>query len=198
MPDETDDPTAPRRRGDQLPDLGDLPGSDPVPADDLVDLGGLGDMGGLLQAALQMQQRLADAQEQVAATVIEGDAGGGAVRIEVTGGLEFRAVHIEPSAVDPGDVEMLEDLVLAALRDAMAKLSELQRRSMPGLGLPGMGAAGMPSGLDLGGLDLGDLLGGGAPVDDDPADGELDPDDSGDGGSGLGGAARGGPPGSGS
>ena len=66
---------------------------------------------------------------------------GGAVRIAVTGGLEFRSVHIDPEAVDPDDVEMLEDLVLAALHDATAKVHELQAEASTALG-----------GLDLGGL----------------------------------------------
>lgn len=145
MPDHDDDtPARPDGQADELvaPELGELPGTGPELDEAMIDLGGLGDMGGLLQAAMQMQQQLVEAQQQAAATVVEGVAGGGVVRVEVTGGMEFRAVHIAPEAVDPDDVEMLEDLVLAALHDAMAKVGELQSRSMPSLGLPG---------LDLGG-----------------------------------------------
>ncbi len=93
-----------------------------------------------------MQQHLADAQEQAAATEVEGVAGGGVVKITVTGDGEFQTVTIDPDAVDPDDVEMLQDLVLAALHDVTAKVQELQAGSM--------------GGLDLGGLDLGGLLGG--------------------------------------
>lgn len=120
------------------------PSDDPFAA--LMGGGGPGgiDFGAILQQAGEVQAQLAAAQEQAAATVVEGAAGGGAVRIAVTGGFEFRSVSIRPDAVDPDDVEMLQDLVLAALNDAIAQVQELQS-----------------SGLDLGGLDLGGLLGGG-------------------------------------
>ena len=105
--------------------------------------GGL-DLGALMEQASQVQAQLMAAQEEVAAAVVEGVAGGGAVRIEVTGGLDFRSVAIQPSAVDPADVEMLQDLVLAALHHAAEQIRELQAGS-----------------LDLGGgAGLGDLLGG--------------------------------------
>jgi len=105
----------------------------------------LPDLGGLLEQAGQMQEQLAAAQAEAEDTVVEGSAGGGVVRVTVTGGGEFRDVTIQPDAVDPADVAMLEDLVLAALNDAMGKVTELQRQ-----------AAGS---IDLGGLDLGGLLG---------------------------------------
>ncbi len=101
------------------------------------------DLSGLLAQAQQMQQQMAEAQEEAAATVVEGIAGGGAVRIELTGGLEVRSVTISPEVLADGDVEMLQDLVLAALRDALGQAVELQSGSMP----------------DLGGIDLGDLGG---------------------------------------
>lgn len=100
--------------------------------------GGL-DLGSLLGAAQQMQAQLADAQADIAETVVAGVAGGGVVTIEMTGGLQFRSVKIDPSAVDPSDVGMLEDLVLAALHDATARAGELQSQAFGGLG---MGAAG--------------------------------------------------------
>jgi len=106
-------------------------------------LGGL-DMGSLLGAAQNMQAQMAEAQERMAETEVEGQAGGGVVRIGVTGGLEFRSVHIDASAVDPDDPTLLEDLVLAALNDAVAKVNELQAEASP-----------------LGGIDLGGLFGGG-------------------------------------
>jgi nucleoid-associated protein EbfC len=113
---------------------------------DLPEMPGM-DFGKLLEQAQQMQQQLMDAQAAVAEQVVEGQAGGGVVKISVTGGWEFKAVHIDPSAVDPDDVEMLEDLVLAALHEAVARVQELSQQGM--------------GGLDLGGL--GGLLGGGTP-----------------------------------
>jgi len=103
-------------------DLGDLLGG-----------GGL-DLGSLMEQASQMQQQMAEAQAAAATTVLEGAAGGGAVKVTVTGTGEFQAVHIDPSAVDPDDVGLLEDLVLAALHDATARIQELQAGAMGGLG----------------------------------------------------------------
>lgn len=111
------------------------------------------DMGALLEQAQQMGEQLMAAQAEAAAKVVEGQSGGGAVRIEVTGAGEFISVKIAPGAVNPDDVEMLEDLVLAALHDATKQLEEAAGAE---------GGAGLDlGGLDLGGLDLGGLLGGG-------------------------------------
>ena len=148
----------------------DEPGDDAMP-----------DMGSLLGMAMEMQQQLAAAQAAAAEAVVEGQAGGGVVRIEVTGGLEFRAVRIDPDAVDPDDVEMLQDLVLAALHDAVARVNELTQAANP---LAGMDLGNLDiGGLDLGGLDLGGMLGtGGAEAldvveaDDDEDDDEPDDD----------------------
>jgi DNA-binding YbaB/EbfC family protein len=85
----------------------------------------------------QMQAQLMAAQEQAASTVVEGVAGGGAVRIAVTGAFEFQSVTISPDAVDPDDVEMLQDLILAALRDAA---DEIQGLAQGGLDLGGLGS----------------------------------------------------------
>lgn len=104
--------------------------------------GGL-DLGALMEQASQMQSQMAAAQEAAEATTVEGVAGGGVVRVSVNGGFEFQSVTIDPKAVDPDDVEMLQDLVLAALNDAVNQIAEVQQSSM-----------------DLGGLDLGGLLGG--------------------------------------
>jgi nucleoid-associated protein EbfC len=140
------------------------------------------DMGSLLGMAMDMQQQLLAAQEQAASTLVEGQAGGGVVRIEVTGGLEFQAVHIDPDAVDPDDVEMLQDLVLAALHDAVARVNELTQAANPlgGMDLGNLDLAGM----GLGGLDLGGVLGtGGAEVlevtEGDAVDEEDEDDDEG-------------------
>ncbi len=85
-------------------------------------LGGL-DMGSLLSMAGEMQQQMAQAQQQAAATEVEGSAGGGAVKITLTGAMECTGVHISADAA--GDVDMLQDLVLSALRDALARAREV-------------------------------------------------------------------------
>jgi len=97
------------------------------------------DLGELLASAQKMQEQLLAAQAEAAEQVHEGHAAGGAVRVSVTGGLDFRSVSISPEAVDPDDVELLEDLVLAALHDAMAKVNEAQQGAMGGLDLGGLG-----------------------------------------------------------
>jgi len=90
----------------------------------------------------QMQAKLMKAQEELSAATVEGSAGGGAVKVVVTGGLKLQSVKIDPEVVDPGDVEMLEDLVLAAVTEALDKAQALQAQSLGGLtggmGLPGL------------------------------------------------------------
>ena len=103
------------------------------------------DLGGLLSQMQQMQQQLMDAQQTAAGQVVEGRSGGGVVTVTVTGGLEFREVTIDPSVVDPEDVEMLQDLVLAAVRDAVTRANELNRQALGGLGL-GAGLEGLTGG----------------------------------------------------
>jgi len=96
-------------------------------------------MNDLMKQAQKMQEQLMEAQAAAAEQVIEGQAGGGVVKVTVTGGLEFQSVHIDPDAVDPDDVGMLEDLVLAAIHDAVAKVNELSQQAMGGLDLGGLG-----------------------------------------------------------
>lgn len=142
-PDDNAEDSAPTASGPSIP--AELIGADETPVrplggdEDALDLGellgggGL-DLGNLMEQATQMQQQMAAAQEAAAETVLEGMAGGGAVRVTVTGTGEFRSVTIDPAAVDPTDVAMLEDLVLAALHDASARVVELREQSMGGLG----------------------------------------------------------------
>lgn len=106
--------------------------------------GELPDFGSLLSQLGQVQQNLREAQQAAAAQVVEGTAGGGAVRVKVTGGLDFQGVTIDPSALE--DVDMLEDLVLAAVRDAVEQAHALASNALGGIA----GAGGGP--LDLGGL----------------------------------------------
>lgn len=100
------------------------------------------DLGSLLEQAQAMQQQMVEAQEQQAAMTIVGTAGGGKVSIELTGAGEYQNVTIAPDAVDPDDVELLEDLVLAALRDASSQLAELQEQAMGAMQLPDIGGLG--------------------------------------------------------
>jgi DNA-binding YbaB/EbfC family protein len=95
------------------------------------------DLGSLLEQMQHMQQHLMDAQANAAATVVEGRSGGGAVKVTVTGSMAFQSVVIDPAAVDPNDVDMLQDLVLAAIRDAVAQANELNSEALGGLGLGG-------------------------------------------------------------
>jgi DNA-binding YbaB/EbfC family protein len=99
----------------------------------------------------QMQADMQAAQDALANTLVEGSSGGGAVKATVTGDGELRGISIDPSVVDPGDVETLEDLVVAAIHEAMRQAKELQAQKL--------GAA--TGGLDLDGLmgGLGGLLG---------------------------------------
>jgi len=103
----------------------------------------------IAKMAQQMQSQMAQAQDELKEMTLEATAGGGAVRVVITGACEVRTVEIDPSAVDPGEVEMLQDLVLAAVNDAIARAKELERERMGriagGLGLPGMpGLPGLP------------------------------------------------------
>lgn len=126
----------------------DQPPANPPGPDPLAALGGLGggDLSSLLQQAQSMQQRLLDAQEELARAEVTGTAGGGLVRATVTGSGEVTGLHIDPSAIDPSDPEGLADLVLAAIRDANRAAGELARQTMGplaeglggSLGLPGL------------------------------------------------------------
>lgn len=116
------------------------------------DEGGGFDIGALLSQLSQVQQDLRDAQEEAAAREVEGSSGGGAVKVRVSGALEFLEVKIDPSVVDPDDVEMLEDLVLAAVRDGLEKAGSLATNAIGSTGLGGIsGLPGFPGLPGLGG-----------------------------------------------
>ena len=99
-----------------------------------------GAQAGQLAEAQAMLQR---AQEELAGATVEGSAGGGAVRVTMNGEQKVQAIAIERDVVDPEDVEMLEDLVLAAIHDAAERAAALQADSLGtltgGLDLPGLG-----------------------------------------------------------
>ena len=99
----------------------------------------------LMKQAQKMQQQMMEAQAKLAETEVSGSAGGGLVTAVVTGSGELVSLKIDPKAVDAEDVESLEDLVVAAVRDASSNAQDLQQQTMGplagglgGLGLPGM------------------------------------------------------------
>lgn len=104
--------------------------------------GAFGDMGNLLKQAQKMQKDLERAREDLKSARVEGSAGGGAVRVEVDGDGKILAVHIQPEALGTKDPGMIEDLVLAAARDAQTKANALREerigRVSGGLNLPGL------------------------------------------------------------
>jgi DNA-binding YbaB/EbfC family protein len=103
--------------------------------------GGL-DMNALMKQAQQMQADMAKAQEQLAGEEVEASAGGGMVKVTMTGDLKLKTISIDPEAIDPEDAEMLADMVQAAVNEAIRSAQELAGSKMGGitggLGLPGM------------------------------------------------------------
>ncbi len=97
----------------------------------------------LMKQAQKMQQQMVAAQEQLADATVEGTSGGGLVKVTATGSGEIQALSIDPKAVDPDDVESLEDLVLAAIRDAARAAAELSETTMGPL-TQGLGLSGLP------------------------------------------------------
>ena len=95
-----------------------------------------------LKQAQQMQARLAKAQQELESEVVEASVGGGAVKVVATGRQTIDSVTIDPAAIDPDDVEILQDMVLAAVNEALAKMQELASQRLGaitgGLKLPGM------------------------------------------------------------
>ncbi|RKY29208.1 MAG: YbaB/EbfC family nucleoid-associated protein, partial [Planctomycetota bacterium] len=100
------------------------------------------DLGNIMKHAQKMQQEMAKIQEDLKNRVVEGKAGGGMVVVNVNGAQELLAVKIDKNVVDPEDVEMLEDLITAAVREGMRKAKEMANKEMSkltgGLNLPGL------------------------------------------------------------
>jgi DNA-binding YbaB/EbfC family protein len=97
----------------------------------------------MMRQIQQMQSRLAKAQQELQNKTAEGSAGGGAVKITLSGDFRVQSLKISPEVVDPGDVEMLEDLVTAALNEALQKAQALQSEHLSGL-TAGLRLPGMP------------------------------------------------------
>ncbi len=102
--------------------------------------GGFGgnNMQQLMRQAQQMQRKLQEAQEEIAETEVTGTAGGGMVEVTLLANKTPVSISIKPEAVDPDDVEMLEDLILAALNDAVEQAEEVSNEIMGPLGNTGL------------------------------------------------------------
>jgi nucleoid-associated protein EbfC len=104
------------------------------------------DMNKLLQQVGEMQQQMQQAQQELANETVEASAGGGMVTVTATGAGELKAIRIDPKAIDPDDPEMLADMILAAVNEALrsahslaeSKLGGLAGGALGGLGLPGL------------------------------------------------------------
>lgn len=103
-----------------------------------------GGLGGMMKQFQQMQTKMAEMQADLENTEIEASAGGGMVKVVVNGKGDIKSLTIDPEVVDPEDVEMLQDLVIAAINQGKEKASELQQEQMSGL----------TGGLNIPGLNL--------------------------------------------
>ena len=103
-------------------------------------LGGLGDMAGMMKKAQEMQGKMAELQETLATITVEGSSGAGLVRATATAKGELTGLEIDPSIFDPNEKEVVEDLILAAIKDAQVKAQERSQQEMArlteGLNLP--------------------------------------------------------------
>ena len=100
--------------------------------------GGMGNMQNLMRQAQKMQADLQKKQEEAANTEFEVSAGGGAVTVKATGAKEIREIIIKKEVVDPDDVEMLQDLVLTAVNEALRKADDMMQDGLGGLNIPGL------------------------------------------------------------
>jgi len=98
--------------------------------------------GSMMKQAQKMQTKMAEMQEQLKEETVDASAGGGVVRVVLSGDIRVKEVHIDPSAVDPDDVELLQDLVAAAVNEAIRAAQELSSTRMAeitgGMNLPGL------------------------------------------------------------
>ncbi|MBI1313120.1 YbaB/EbfC family nucleoid-associated protein [bacterium] len=118
---------------------------------------GLGDLASMMKQAREMQSRMAEMQEKLTQLRIKGSSGGGMVIVETNGKQDVLSCSIDQTLLDAGDREMLEDLVVSAMNDAVNKsrmaAAEAMQEAAGGLNLPGMGDALSQLGLGPGGSD---------------------------------------------
>ena len=103
-------------------------------------LGGLGDMAGMMKKAQEMQTKMAELQDELSRTSVTGESGAGLVKATATAKGELTALDIDPSIFDPNEKEVVEDLILAAIKDAQIKAQDKMQSEMgkltEGMGLP--------------------------------------------------------------
>jgi len=96
----------------------------------------------MMKQVQKMQADMAKAQEDLASEVVSASAGGGMVTVEVTGSLDIKSLKIDPAAIDPDDVEMLEDMIIAAVNEALRSAQDLANKRLggitSGLNIPGL------------------------------------------------------------
>ncbi|MCE3266681.1 MAG: hypothetical protein K0S15_1390 [Solirubrobacterales bacterium] len=103
------------------------------------------DMGQLMKQVQQMQAEMAKAQEELKDETVEASAGGGMVTVTMTGDMSLREISISPEAIDPDDPELLQDMVTAAVNEAIRSAQELANSKLGGIaGAPGGGLPGLP------------------------------------------------------
>jgi DNA-binding YbaB/EbfC family protein len=97
----------------------------------------------MMKQVQKMQADMAKMQDDLATQIVEASAGGGMVTVQVTGAIELKSIKIDPAAVDPEDVEMLEDMIMAATNEALRSAQELANKKMGGL-TAGLNIPGLP------------------------------------------------------
>ena len=102
------------------------------------------DMNKLMQQVGQMQQQMQQAQEELANETVEASAGGGMVTVTANGAGEVKQIKIDPKAIDPDDPEMLADMILAAVNEALRSAQSLQEQKLGGLAGGALGGLGLP------------------------------------------------------
>jgi len=102
----------------------------------------MGNMGGMMKQAQQLQKKMVKMQEELATKTVEATAGGGMVKVVANGGQRVESISLEKEVVDPEDIEMLQDLILAAVNDALTKSQEMVSSEMGkltgGFNIPGL------------------------------------------------------------
>lgn len=105
-------------------------------------MGGMGNMNSMIKQAQKMQEEMLKAQESLGEQIIETSVGGGAVSVKVNGKKEIMEIKLSPEAVDPDDVEMLEDMIVSAVNEALRKADEAAAGSLSkitgGMNIPGL------------------------------------------------------------
>ncbi|MBQ3114908.1 MAG: YbaB/EbfC family nucleoid-associated protein [Clostridia bacterium] len=105
-------------------------------------MGGMPNMNNMLKQAQKMQQEMQKQQEELENSTVEATAGGGAITVTMTGSHKLTSVRIKPEACDPDDVEMLEDLIITAVNDAISQINQISAKNLEkvtgGFNIPGL------------------------------------------------------------